>query len=350
MSYTFRVLFEGVCAYVPEKPFFAGEKPQSGIDSMCVLLPDLRRPGVVPPYPNTPRLPSLREPHFPLIKFRLSDLREGTTRRVDLVCRDIGQSDEHGHLFLRREQIRFKLDAENANAFSFAAWTPANIPPERRKDNPRLEECPDPSNRDQLESLWWLPDLALITNNNEASRPRPETLPSFRGPFPEGLVARVECNGGRFRTFNFNRGTDGNPIRWRFADPEKPEGKGSWNRVLSNVLALEFFDVRSEVRIELKRLANEVITEELVLAPGPGASRPLLEIGISNREPGLLFQDEGFSRATLPDMDFQAFYERLSSVAVDVWKNLPVPHPGRMTFFGLVEKPCTGGLMIGGTP
>ena len=399
MSYTFRVVFDGVCAYVPNRPFFKNkyetthtqkcnetstdpvdvsryQKDETStdpvpvsqcqghetstdpvpvssyqqkwcsqkVDSLAVLLPDLRHPA----RPNLPKgsrlnFPTFREPHFPLLLFRLGDLREDTTRRVDLVSRDISRQDETGMLFLRREQIRFDLKAENAEAFSFADWTPRD---------PR-QALPKLAKPEQLESLWWLPDLARIVDPKgpqEATQAKKEVLPSYRGPFPQGLIARVECTGGRLRTFDFNRSVDGIPLRWRFAKPDDAWGEGSWNRALANSIALEFFDVQDNVHIELRRLANEVVIEELILAPAPGASRPLVEIFISNREPDRLFQEEGFGRLTLPDVDFQPFYESLSAFQGDV-SGLPIPHPARASFFGIREKPCAGTVMTpqGGT-
>jgi hypothetical protein len=369
MSYTFRVIFDGVCAYVPNKPFFVDQyepkdprppKPSEAstdpvpvssyqqkwcaadkVDSLAVLLPDLRTPAR-PKLPKCSKLnfPTFRAPHFPLLTFRLVDLREGTTRRVDLVSRDISRQDEEGMLFLRREQIRFKLKAENASAFSFAGWTPKDP----RQPLPKLDQP------EQLESLWWLPDLARIVDMKKekfkpAALAKREVLPSYRGPFPDGLIARVECTGGRLRTYDFNRSVENLPLRWRFAKPGDAWGEGSWNRALANSVALEFFDVQNEVRIELRRLANEVVIEELVLAPAPGASRPVVEIFISNREPDLLFQEEGFGRLTLPDVDFQPFYEMLSQFQKDV-SDLPIPHPAKSSFFGIREKPCAGTVMV----
>lgn len=362
MSYTFRVVFDGICAYVPNRPFFddANEKNEEGyedqpppqstdpplhykekweagdVDSLAVLLPDLRNPGR-PIVPDHPRLnfPPFRASHFPLLKFHLGDLRESTTRRVDLVVRDISSRDEAGLLFLRREQIRFNMHAENAESFSFAKW----IPDDPGQPLPRLDQP------EQMESLWWLPDLRrIVPRGCGADVVKPDVLPSYRGPFPEGLIARVECRGGRLRTYNFNRDVNDVPLRWRFAPPTDAWGEGSWNRALANSVALEFFDVRDEVHIELRRLANEVVIEELVLAPAPGASRPLLQIEITNREPDLLFQEEGFGRYTLPDMDFQPFYADLSHQPGDV-AQLPIPHPGRLSFFGIRENPCAGTVM-----
>jgi hypothetical protein len=93
-------------------------------------------------------------------------------------------------------------------------------------------------------------------------------------------------------------------------------------------------------------LANEVVIEELVLAPGPGASRSELEIEITNREPDLLFQTESFNRSALPDMDFQPFYELLSQTRKGI-DTLPIPYPHKESFFGVVEKPCAGTGMAG---
>jgi hypothetical protein len=468
VSYTFRVIFEGVLAYVPDKPFFVEcrekypsgewssrrggrcyihncndgkcctrheddaqclavcyppcckrrddadrERSESGdcrgrdkdehgerlehqghghspevswvtndaVRSLTVLMPDLRRPGTpsvpggyCPPCPlcqsqaqkkdHQLNYPRFREPHFPLLSFRLSDLRERTTRRVDLVTRDISEKEELGLLFLRREQIRFAMEAENSRNFSFAGWAPCPPPPAAQlpdccKELRRLPKwwgrAPDLGDREQLESLWWLPDLRRIVDPScqsyrKATRVRHDFLPSYRGPFPEGLIARVECKGGRLRTFDFNRGVDGRPFSWRFAPLEDAKNYGSWNRALANSVALEFFDVRGEVSIELKRLANEVSVENLVLAPAPGASRPVLEIVISNREPDLLFQEDSFNKAMLPDVDFQPFYEQVSELYDQnegVWSQLPVPHLARSAFFGPVEKPCAGTSMLG---
>jgi hypothetical protein len=423
VSYTFRVIFDGVLAYVPDKPLFEkcsgknenekelpyqtcanGEcsavddqwrevrhvcepcegcwkrrddtinpdEPMSGpVRSLAVLMPDLRLPGTTK-VPDSSRnkgkrllnFPRFRDPHFPLLKFKLGDLRRGTTRRVDLVGRDISQQDECGFLFLRREQIRFTMKAENANSFDFAGWAPCPPPyydmlPDYldylKGKGKKLIDLPDTwgiipdlRDREQLESLWWLPDLARIVKNDPeglAIKAREDCLPSYRGPFPDGLIARIECTGGRLRTYDFNRNVDGAPVKWSFAPPRDLRDT-SWNRALANSLALEFFDVQDEVRIELRRLANEVVIEELVLAPGPGASRSELEIEITNREPDLLFQTESFNRSALPDMDFQPFYELLSQTDIDI-DLLPIPYPHKESFFGVVEKPCAGTGMAG---
>jgi len=361
MSYTFRVVFDGICAYVPNRPFFKDVNEQSkeknkgqtppqstdppyygekwttcDVDSLAVLLPDLRNPGrpIVPTHPRL-NFPNFRAPHFPLLKFQLGDLRESTTRRVDLVVRDISSPDEAGLLFLRREQIRFNMQAENAAKLSFANWIPHHP----------SQPLPELDRPVQMESLWWLPDLRrIVPRPTKADIVRPDVLPSYRGPFPEGLIARVECTGGRLRTYNFNRDVNDVPLRWRFAAPTDAWGEGTWNRALANSIALEFYDVRDEVRIELRRLANEVVIEELVVPPATGASRTLIQIEITNREPDLLFQEEGFGRYALPDLDFQPFYEFLSDQPGDV-ALLPIPHPGRLSFFGIRENPCAGTAM-----
>jgi hypothetical protein len=443
MSYTFRVIFDGVCAYVPERPFFKkvgggsgggsgtnytggqqtdGDQAASGnkwcaetdVDSVAILLPDLRRAGLTdhpglagaggsgvsastvvaqgggqdcpceseepsdePSDTETgdlgsacrhrrrPFFPEQREPHFPLLRFNLGDLAEGTDRRVDLVCRDISEKDESGLLFLRREQIRFHLKAENARTFTFANWTPwdrcccdgASCPnndggagcrcePHCTPCDPADYPLPDLALRDERESLWWLPDLGQIAGTSDpgAAVVDSDFLPSYRGPIQEGLVARVECYGGRLRTYDFNRTADGRPLPWRFAPPGDASNDGTWRRAIGNSLALEFFDVQGPVEIEIKRLANEVVTRKLVLSPHPGACRDVVEIEIGNREPDLLFEQEGLSRAVLPDMDFQAFYRQLSR-AVRPIKDLPVPHPSLTYFFGVTEKPCAGTQM-----
>lgn len=156
MSYTFRVIFEGVCAWVPDHPFFPQDVTAPSAKKVDVLLPDLSRAEF-----NTQSADGLRvfrSPHFALLKLPLADLQSDTTRRVDLVTRDVGSPHEEGILFLKREQIRFCLRADNAETFQYASWKP--------EDTSNLDDSwtikgsrpgmhyPDPASKDQLESLW----------------------------------------------------------------------------------------------------------------------------------------------------------------------------------------------------
>lgn len=371
MSYTFRVIFDGVCAWVPDHPFFPDEKSgtsQVHPGTLCanevdVLLPDLSRAEL-----NTQPAEGLRvfrSPHFALLKFDLPDLHRKTTRRVDLVTRDISTQNEEGLLFLKREQIRFRLKAENATTFRFADWRPTDASgaeePAKPKssdsqqvccccrkdasasDGPRRGiEVPCPKHQDQLDSLWWMPRLQDIAPDYQ--RVRSEHLSTHFGPLPEELQARVEIRGGFLKTYDFNRDVDGEPLPWRFlpANADTSEA-GKWNRAIGNRQALEFFDVQGPVTIELKRIANDVHVTELVLDLPPGAHRPVLEVKVTNSEPESLFNVQDRLTAQLPDPDFEEFYYMHSDADEAVWKKggRPVPNPSGFGFLGIEDKPCS---------
>ena len=327
MSYTFRVIFEGVCAWVPDHPFFPEDAPGTvRVNEVDVLVPDLSRAE----YNTQPAegLRVFRSPHFALFKFSLPDLHRKTTRRVDLVTRDIGTHDEEGLLFLKREQIRFRLEAENATSFRFADRKPA----------PESRPKPEPTRREELESLWWLPRLQDIAPAYQ--RARADHLSTHRGPFPEELQARVEIKGGFLKTYDFNRDVNGDPLPWRFLPADATSGQGLWNRAIGNRQALEFYDVQGPVTIELKRIANDVHTTELVLDLPPGAHRPVLEVFVTNLEPELMFGAQDRLTAQLPDPDFEEFYY-MHSDNVTFNEERPVPNPSGFGFLGIRDKPCS---------
>lgn len=352
MSYTFRVIFDGVCAHVPDHPFFSrcDEEPKGDkgvkwrpntVNEVDVLLPDLTRAE----YNSQPveGLRVFRSPHLALLQFSLPDLHRKTTRRIDLVTRDIGTRDESGLLYLKREQIRFRLQAENATSFRFADWSPADLDDDDRSrwwfDKPdHAIHVPRPTAPKQLESLWWLPRLQEIAP--KYAQVRPDVLSTHAGPFPEELQARVEIKGGFLKTFDFNRNVNGDPQPWRFLPAKEPSGTGKWNRAIGNRQALEFYDVRGPVTIELKRIANDVHTTELVLNLPPGAYRPVLEVVISNREPESLFGVQDRLTAQLPDPDFEEFYYMLSA-ETDMQYARPVPNPLGFGLLGIRDKPCS---------
>lgn len=350
MSYTFRVIFDGVCAFVPDKPFFSRNK-DTGVwgangdkaTYVDVLLPDLTRAEY-----NTQAARGLRifrSPHIALLKFQRDHLDwSETSRRVDLVCRDIDSSDEEGLLFLKREQIRFHLKASNVKCFEYADWSPDEKQQGDLREaviDSRISGVHVPTTDDQMESLWWLPRLREIEPHYDRVNSR-----MVRGKdglcraFPEELQARVEINGGRLRTFGFNRDVNGEPQPWRFLPADETAGSGVWNRAIGNRLALEFFDVCGRVGIELKRIANDVEITNLVLMPR--VDQEVLEVVMTNSEPEALFGVRDRLTAQLPDPDFEEFYYMLTDPDSNDFNELrPVPNPSGFGFIGILDKPCS---------
>lgn len=345
MSYTFRVIFDGVCALVPDYPFFP-EKPIGDVRAteLDVLLPDLTRAEY-----NTQPVEGLRvfrSPHFALLKFDVANLQRETTRRVDLFARAGDSPDEKGLIFLKREQIRICLKAENATSFQYSSWKPTNT--SKLNDSWVSEEAtpglhfPEPAVQEQLESLWWLPRMQEIAPAYQ--KVRPGHLSTTLGPFPEELQARVEVKGGCLKTYDFNRDASGSPLPWRFLPASAtPDTQGCWNRAIGNRQALEYYDVRGPVVLELKRLANEVHATELVLDQPRGVDSPDLEVVVTNREPESLFGVRDRLTAQLPDPDFEEFYLMHSDVqnAILQGESRPVPNPSGFGFLGIEDKPCS---------
>lgn len=166
-----------------------------------------------------------------------------------------------------------------------------------------------------------------------------DQLSTHYGPFPEELQARIEIRGGYLRTYDFNRNVNNDPQPWRFL-AANDSGSGCWNRAIGNRQALEFYDVRGPVILELKRLASDVHTTELVLNVPPGAYRSELEVHVTNLEPEQMFGVQDRLTAQLPDPDFEEFY-LMHSENFDPNEKRPVPNPSGFGFLGIRDKPCS---------
>src|SRR5690242_19210536 len=91
MSFTWRVLFDGLCGFVPNT---AG-------DRMTVLLPNLR-------IPTTSRRGTKLLPHAPVIQFRLEDLELDDATPAFEVLSGFGGPDV-GLLFLDGCDVSFEV-------------------------------------------------------------------------------------------------------------------------------------------------------------------------------------------------------------------------------------------------
>jgi hypothetical protein len=314
---------------------FQTQRKSSSLPSLAVLLPDLRKAARLPEVLGLCRY---RPAHFPLLKCPAPQVALGSTRKIDLFCRDVGSSLEQALVFLKREQIRFSLVGSNVQKFEFAAWRPTAGDEDKHP-------IPVENDFEEAESLWWLPRIAEVAKPWDLVWP--EHMPANLHAFPDALVARVETKGGRLRTFDFNRDGRNRPHKWRFAAADDDFSQGKWNRAIGNRLALEFFDVSGPVTIELKRLSTDVFTDQLVLAPPPGGAGSVLEIEICNREPEFLFSEaDARVLAMLPDADFEAYYDLcclppdpIADPKADLTRR--VPHHKGPTFFGPIKNPCS---------
>ncbi len=334
MSYTFRVIFEGVCAYVPDSPFFArndqGKTEAGHPKALHVLVPNLTpigRIGTSLPIPN----------HYPTLRTRLRDLQSETDRNYQLLFRQPGGRDEMALFNLQGEEIDFKFEAcSNEMAFTFGNWVAPN-----GQDRPNLSETRE------VQSLHWLPRLEEIAPDFD--RILPHLIDPTPGRFPAALSARFAIGGGFFRVAGFNREPrTSTPQTWRFADPSNSNGTGVWNRAVGNRLALEYFKVKGPTRISLTAPRFGGTGTRIVLAPPPGTTEDV-ELTVSNVEPEMLFAPE--TAVSDFDPDFDVFYSLCKPPVAKSSQQTgrPIPNPPQSLFLGAFEKTCSGGGINRGT-
>lgn len=316
MLYTLRLIFEGVCAFVPDDPFFTftqGKWVAGKPKELTVLFPDLRKAGLG-------AKKRLRDAHFPAVLFDLETLvRNKTTRFVDLVVREDGSNLEHGVCLLRQECLSLVGTEGRPADFKFAATVP---------------QYDVPVKRDDFKSVFWLPRISEIQPGyqlaNTALNPA-----KFRLMPPE-LVGTFSIERGFFRCFAFNRDESGDPRVWRFAK-EADLGQGVWNRAVGNRWALEISDLTDPVTLKMELRTNDPM--ETTLSFFPKASEQLVEIEFSNLEPEQLFADSGLQIEGSPDPDFEEFCHRVSSKGAPTDPVIPNLKRGSSSL-GDVRKPC----------
>lgn len=332
MGYTFRIIFEGICAYLPDTPFFVpGPEPapnpiksahgaigwpflQAGNSSaLQVLLPDLRSPTANSVLPIAP--------HFATLRVNLSDLASGTDRDHQIVVRQPGNREEFALYCLDTDDISLKVESSADDPFTFGGWVPK--PYQKR---------PDLSYRSQVESVFWLPRISEIAEGIGSLLPEF----SFGSSLASGLAARITTTTGYFRVHGFNLEADRlTPRIWRFADPTIKNPPGVWNRAVGNRMALEFPHVEEPVRIRLEN--SKYSSETFVVCAPPASSGREVEVFISNVEPESLFAEQ--RQVGDFDPDFGALYSLFSPGTAQ----FSVPNPGGVEFLGAIEKPCVGG-------
>ena len=314
MSYTFRLIFEGVCAFVPDAPFFIGDKPQQP-SKMSVLIPDLRR--------AAERTTGMRDAHFPAIIFNLENLdRLNSDRFVDLIFREDNSQKECGLCVLRKEVIKVDSTAGRPEKFQFASTVPN--PP---SNFPRTVA--------EAMSVYWLPPIVEL-HQNGTELAASDLDPDRFTLFPPQLIGAVQVCRGFFRCVNFNREESGDPIIWRFAGLNDP-GQGKWNRVIGNRWAVEIYDLNDPITLTLEGRAIDPQTTQLTFSPK--LNEALVEVEISNLEPDQIFADSGLDIVGSPDPDFEEFYHQISSQNAP--SNPLVPNLGRGQIgLGTVRKPC----------
>ncbi|HEX5720083.1 MAG TPA: hypothetical protein VF179_28260 [Thermoanaerobaculia bacterium] len=300
MAYTLRVLFSGLCAFVPNKPFDQLNDPPTEV---TVLLQNLLRPK-----PLTLSLPTagpideeieesvtaasddgsngsnFLEPHFPVLELDLCDVHPQSLRKPDLRREETGK----GGCFLFGEEISFDLNLKKGQKRRLRI-------PDDPTFHPRGQQAEE--TRFDKESLYWLARLDKASPGNFVD---PELLTeplSLVGNPP--ILTRLKLTHGFLRVSKLSDKV----CEFHPPDPQRP-----YRQKIATELALDIEGITGPVVI-VGRDPNGV-EKRLTLTPvkSPG----LVEIRIQNRELDSLL---GIPNLLMPPdekPDFEVFYSLIA--------------------------------------
>lgn len=279
MSYTFRIVFSGLCAFVPDKPLASGGSPTSVI----VLFRDLKSGLTLPGDLHV-------LPHFPMVEFNLQNRRPGSTRPLD--------SSVLGLCILASEDLTIGI--ENASSI---------YPNYLKVKNPVPKDPQNPT-ADEKESLFWLP---LMENAVPGALVNPQLLGDL-DPTQSLLAGRAFLTMGTLSTRLIQEGT------WIFGAVGDPSTRSTEKeKYFSESLALEIGGLEDNVELSFKKFGTSK-GQTLILGPNPEAPEAVVEVLIVNRE----FPEPATGEnnpAPRNDLDFSVYYDLLVP---------PVPAGGRL--------------------
>jgi hypothetical protein len=325
MGWTFRMVFEGVCAFATDQPLYEkdadrwvpGKNPPK---ELTVLIPDLQRPALA--QDSTLSDPHFRAAHFPLLMFEREDFHRDSTRFIDLSLQDPASTVQKGVCVLQRDAIRLDSVAGRKLAFDTKIST---------------QPLPEPTDRS---SLWWLPNLAEIAY--EAGAFDKKLKPSKGQALDSRLAAAMSLKQGRLFSLDFNFPDEGTvkPEIWQFSTG-KVGFPSRWNRAVANRIAFEITDLTAPFGLTFERVVDgHPSLSKALFAPPSGSRKRVVTVHIANVELEKLFAETNlFPNAGkgFVDADFEAFYDLLSNQKVI----RPVPRV-RPEFraYGPIKEPC----------
>jgi hypothetical protein len=346
-GFTLRLVFEGICAFVPDTPFFYRDgqgKPQAGEpSSLAVLLPDVRSADIADwetyPAPMVTN-PCYRASHAPLLSLNPGNVAGSDGMLVDGFFNDPLTGEMRVLHVLDHEAMTFATDGSKWPRLSFESTIPD---PDTQ---PLPGTCP------QLRrSLWWLPRLSEISPPHQYCDKR--LLTASPREFPAlGLACRIDIPGGHLSIAAFNK--DGTQS-WNYTSVTRkadgtlefpPPEKWVWLKAIGNEIRCEIEIADTEVVLNLEDPdAGDGDKASATLRPAAGGK--VVEVRIANAElDAVVLRPESLPPATpLPDADFQAFYPFTTGKETKPW---PAPiFSSESDRPGFVLKPCSGAAFSG---
>jgi hypothetical protein len=339
--FTLRITVQGLCALVPDQPFFKNQNGKSvpgQVNTLTALLPDAREVGFAYWENRTtpqPLHPYYRTPHVALLRVHPQDIQSSQNFVIDGMIDDPVTGESQTLHILNQEILSFDVNAP----VTFEGAVPMD------------EDQPVPGSDPHLRrSLWWLPRMAEIAPQNAVCPPGVLAAPPDAfGAF--NLAAKVNLPGGHLSVSAFNR--DG-AAYWSFGVITGFDANGNakvptlgltWNRAIGNRLQVEVRIYGPTVELDL---AGATAKSAVVLQPRtPGG---VVDVLIDNTElENVVLNLGGKSWATkpVPDADFQLYYSLTSAPAAAAGWAVPVSYSDEANS-GPLEKPCPMAVLTQG--
>jgi len=300
MSFTFRIHFSGLCAFIFDQPVkegsgSSGEVPPLIKKEGLVLFRNLIRSRPLSPVPDDiSRTPQFLDPHYPQLEFKMRDLDVAANERVpDLVNTATGQ----GLCLLFGEDLTLRPDSKDAQPYSLTI--PRSIP--KDPENPTTAE---------ERSLWWVATLEdAFPGKGTLRKNLDKVSPNELGE----IVARVRITQGDL--FTSERSL-------RSCTFERP-GSQVFKQRVATQLTVEIPNIQSNIGIRMVKNGFSKGARELILFPSDGIQ---VDIKIHNLEiDGFLGLPKDYQAR--PVADFEIHYQM--SDGYDQSQPIAVPIPRR---------------------
>ncbi|HEX4965032.1 MAG TPA: hypothetical protein VF173_29760 [Thermoanaerobaculia bacterium] len=313
MAFTFRIIFSGISAFVPDQPFHGKESPSQ----MTVLFPSVL----------VPRLPAktfcdhdelerrIVAPHYPMIQFEMKNLR--TSKGLQ-------------SLFVR-EQSTGANSIERRGVGCLLNQDITVLPDGRPLSEGKLTLIdgqpvdPDNPTPDEEQYLFWLKNIGDVVGKPSKVGPR------FLGPLSKDgdIATRIRFSTGRLRTAGLS------DVKFELL-PFGGDAKIGLGAKLATRVALEL-EADEKVTLTFRDFESKDGVTKLVFVPSDADPDEDVEIRLENLEPENLLgvpQQTGGEAAVLIDPDFAVYYEFVDGLGTD--SQILVPHHA-------IEKEIDGG-------
>lgn len=339
MAFTLRVVFEGVFAFVPDKPFFVknddGTWKSGDASQVWVLAPDLRRPDLADwDRASGYAKPDFRPSHFTIVSAAPKHIQDKSEGLFDRLIATHDGDDKELLKILKGAHLEFR---QGDKPLDGGLKPNVTVPRSGYQTKPTIPGVKP----EEVSSLWWLPRLAEIAPDYAYARELLKPTASTN-PAPEELAAVLSLNSGTLSIVRHNGGGD---TLWNFTKVVRTGSKviadedaahQTWKRAIGNQLAWDTFIEADHVELRI-RFPDADLPPIKLWPPFRGAREVVLFV--RNREPELTLIREEESGIEF-DPDFQVFYQLGAPTAGSPTRRYPFDPDAAS---GVEDKPCAGG-------